>query len=822
MAKKPTLTTLSSGFNSTTTLNNNFTALRNAFDNTLSLDGSTPNAMNADLDMNSNDILNVGEIDVQALTVDGIAMYPGNAQIATTYASQNYTGNGSTTIYSMGFNPGVKANVAAYIDGVYQNQDAFSISGTNLTFTAAPPLNSAIEIKVPVNVTSLTNTNASSLVYTQGGTGSVTRSVENRLRDYVSVKDFGAVGDGVTNDHTAFQTAINSTATTVFVPDGTYKINSSLTLKSDLAIQISPNAVLDFSSAGSVMYLTASGTSAASIPVTSDVVAFGTTIQVGSTATLSVGDMLRLSSDAIFDPNRTSTQIAELVYVKSLTSTTITTTTPIQDNYTIVDNAKIEKITPVKNIFLSGGQIVGSTASASADYGLRVFFGENIVVENVYFYNIDAAMVSFVNCVGAWAKGCKFELGFSNLAYGVSFADCTRDSGCVNSIFRDVRHSLSTNNSSGAAGGIVRRILFANNIVYDSATSLAGAGGDAIDTHAAAEAISIIGNKCFGSSGQGINVECQSAQIVGNEITDSFSNGINITNHTSRIGQYRISDNIVIRAGGVGVRVDTQASDAAINSVVISSNIIQDNTSATSAIVVNNNITDQDISNVVVNGNSIRNAQSTSASISLLAVSNASVTGNTIELATNGPAGIRVDSTINTAIGNNSVSLVSGSSTSSGINIVAATAGASKNVVVTGNTVNSPSAAGSRGISISSNALGVVLSGNNFQDCTTPISGGVNYTISSDQIALVGNVGAIAVDTEGAAATDDLSTISGGIQNQILVVRTTSSARDVTLKDGVGNLRLAGDFTLTHTDDTIALTFVGGIWYELSRSDNAA
>jgi hypothetical protein len=206
----------------------------------------------------------------------------------------------------------------------------------------------------------------------------------------------------------------------------------------------------------------------------------------------------------------------------------------------------------------------------------------------------------------------------------------------------------------------------------------------------------------------------------------------------------------------------------------------------------------------------------------LLAVSNASVTGNTIGLATNGPAGIRVESTVNTAIGNNSVSLVSGSSTSSGINIVAATAGASKNVVVTGNTVNSPSAAGSRGISISSDALGVVLSGNNFQDCTTPISGGVNYTISSDQIALVGNVGAIAVDTEGAAATDDLSTISGGIQNQILVVRTTSSARDVTLKDGVGNLRLAGDFTLTHTDDTIALTFVGGIWYELSRSDNAA
>lgn len=232
MAKKPTITTLTSGFNSTTTLNNNFTALRNAFDNTLSLDGSTPNAMNADLDMNSNDILNVGEIDVQALTVDGIALYPGSAQLATTYATQSYTGNGSTTVYSMGFNPGVKANVNAYIDGVHQNQDAFSISGTSLTFTAAPPLNSAIEIKVPVNVTSLTNTDSSVIVYNQGGTGAVTTNVKAKLQEFVSVKDFGAVGDGVTDDTAAFNAAWAATdPQAVYVPAASYAITGTVTGK---------------------------------------------------------------------------------------------------------------------------------------------------------------------------------------------------------------------------------------------------------------------------------------------------------------------------------------------------------------------------------------------------------------------------------------------------------------------------------------------------------------------------------------------------------------------------------------------------------------
>lgn len=62
MAKKPTVTTLQSGFNSTDVLNQNFEALRDAFDNTLSLDGSIPNAMEGDFDLNGYSIANAGGI----------------------------------------------------------------------------------------------------------------------------------------------------------------------------------------------------------------------------------------------------------------------------------------------------------------------------------------------------------------------------------------------------------------------------------------------------------------------------------------------------------------------------------------------------------------------------------------------------------------------------------------------------------------------------------------------------------------------------------------------------------------------------------------
>ncbi len=71
MAKRPTVTTITSGYASNTQLNANFTAIRDAFDNTLSLDGSSPNAMQGDLDLNGNQILNAGVIETSGLTLNG-------------------------------------------------------------------------------------------------------------------------------------------------------------------------------------------------------------------------------------------------------------------------------------------------------------------------------------------------------------------------------------------------------------------------------------------------------------------------------------------------------------------------------------------------------------------------------------------------------------------------------------------------------------------------------------------------------------------------------------------------------------------------------
>jgi len=93
-------------------------------------------------------------------------------------------------------------------------------------------------------------------------------------------------------------------------------------------------------------------------------------------------------------------------------------------------------------------------------------------------------------------------------------------------------------------------------------------------------------------------------------------------------------------------------------------------------------------------------------------------------------------------------------------------------------------------------------------------------TVASGVITVTDSVHA--VDTESNGATDDLDTISGGSEGQIVILKSAANGRDTTLKDAVDNLFLAGDFTLSHTQDRITLQYDSTLsgWIELSRSDN--
>ena len=60
----------------------------------------------------------------------------------------NFSGDGSDTTFTLGINPVHENNTQVYIDGVYQFKNTYSISGTTLTFSAAPPNGTAIEVMI--------------------------------------------------------------------------------------------------------------------------------------------------------------------------------------------------------------------------------------------------------------------------------------------------------------------------------------------------------------------------------------------------------------------------------------------------------------------------------------------------------------------------------------------------------------------------------------------------------------------------------------------------------------------------------------------------
>lgn len=90
--------------------------------------------------------------------------------------------------------------------------------------------------------------------YTPAGVGAVERSVESKLREWVSVKDFGAVGDGVTNDTAAIQAAID-TSKQVYVPDGDYRTDSPVYVTGACCLRLSRGATLHRNSAYSASTL---------------------------------------------------------------------------------------------------------------------------------------------------------------------------------------------------------------------------------------------------------------------------------------------------------------------------------------------------------------------------------------------------------------------------------------------------------------------------------------------------------------------------------------------------------------------------------------
>jgi hypothetical protein len=130
------------------------------------------------------------------------------ASVSASVVKNDFVGDGVDTTFTLSATPSTVLATNAFINGVYQEKDSYSLFGNVITFSVAPPLGSSIEIMT--NETGVINSgNATAISYTAGFAGATAQTVQTKLEQYVSVKDFGAVCDGVADDTAAVQAAVN-------------------------------------------------------------------------------------------------------------------------------------------------------------------------------------------------------------------------------------------------------------------------------------------------------------------------------------------------------------------------------------------------------------------------------------------------------------------------------------------------------------------------------------------------------------------------------------------------------------------------------------
>lgn len=409
-------------------------------------------------------------------------------------------------------------------------------------------------------------------------------TVGAKLRETLSVKDFGAVGDGVTDDYAAINAAILSAvaqAPCVLVfPRATYKIGTPLGYftGSDVTIDLQ-GSTLDFSGVSTATLgplLGFAGSYGATAALTSDTLATSQSVACDSSG-LAAGDFVRVYSSAIWDSTRTNTRVGEINVVEAVpTGASVTLVAEAQTNYTVAQSGALQKLSMVRNVHVRNGTLIGPGAN-DVLIGVDIKLGLECSVEGLHTRDCDVIHIRLLDCVQSRVAFCHIvESNNTTQAYGISFTDACQDCIAIGNTMRDVRHALTTNNSVSTSYGITRRCVYQSNQVFNNVPNVGGTSGDAIDTHAGSDYMVIVGNTVVGAYGIGINVEARTALIANNVVRGSTSSGISFNPRSDTVGGAVISGNSVDWVGDntgsndYGIQVVTTAAE--IRSLVVTGN----------------------------------------------------------------------------------------------------------------------------------------------------------------------------------------------------------------------------------------------------------
>lgn len=120
---------------------------------------------------------------------DGVAWVDGPIN-AGTITRDTFSGTGAQTAFTLSVDPVSENNAQVFIGGAYRQKSEYSVSGTTLTFSAAPVAGTNNIEVLSTTTLALGTTDAELVGFQQAGTGAVPTTVQSKLRETVSVFDF--------------------------------------------------------------------------------------------------------------------------------------------------------------------------------------------------------------------------------------------------------------------------------------------------------------------------------------------------------------------------------------------------------------------------------------------------------------------------------------------------------------------------------------------------------------------------------------------------------------------------------------------------------
>ena len=420
--------------------------------------------------------------------------------------------------------------------------------------------------------------------------------------DILTVKDFGAIGDGITDDTAAIQEAISyfeNIGGVLIFPVGTYKVTSEITQTFSNNVNfkmIGYGAIIDGSTSNGTNLFTLQGQQSTSSLLSASPNKMDTSISTTTSIGAVANDFIMLQSTDLWCPARPYYYKGELCQVLSTSGTTYNLGSQLFDGYAASTTTAYKLIMPT--IEIEGMEFVRN----SNLNGINIQYATNVSILNCKIHGARYTALSLTFCYGGLVQNNQIYdcwNSTSGTSYGVSVASC-QFVKVANNTLSEARHCITT-------GGTIpsRSHIYIGNSCLEHPSQ---GQSWAIDTHGNTEFITIEGNYANGTVISG-----RSATIIGNTFI-----GILPTSSSSIVGTIVLGpeddiDNIEIRDNSVtsdysftnasGIVLSVAKANGNYNNIIISNNRIKVSKSAIYFGLVSTSYTNNIINNLEISDN---------------------------------------------------------------------------------------------------------------------------------------------------------------------------------------------------------------------------